>query len=183
MNRLDKDKVRGQELAAAGRAELAALAALGQQRKDFGRDLESRYLAWYVDKKSPYGFERVVAETVEKEGHRLLRCHGGPSDDGADVIAELRDGRRAVFQCKHRQNGNKVDKGHLQVVNGTARPVHRADLACVVTNGFFTDPAVRFAYDHDIQLVDRERLRRWVTGDQLHHVLQQPHLGRHAATR
>jgi restriction system protein len=180
MTRLDEDVERVCELAKAGKAELEELVALGRERKDFGRDLGSRYLARHADGTSPFGFEHFVAKIVEKEGHRLRRRHGGPNDDGADVIAELTDGRRAVFQCKQRQNGNKVDKGYLQVVNGTARPVHRADLAVVVTNGFFTKPAALFAYDHDIQLIDRERLRRWATGDRLQDVLGMPHLGRAA---
>lgn len=177
MKRLRKDRARVHAVAKAGRAELSALEALGTERLDFGRRLDSRYLAWHVDKKSPRQFEYFVADLLKKEGQRVERSHGGPTDDAADVIAVLDDGRRAVFQCKHSTKGNTVDRRHLQAVNGTARQVHRADLAIVVTNGFFTAPGARFAYDHGIDLLDRERLRRWATGEPLQSVLDQPHLG------
>ncbi|GGW71322.1 hypothetical protein GCM10010350_64960 [Streptomyces galilaeus] len=47
-------------------------------------------------------------------------------------------GRRWVIQCKHRRKGLQgpaVGTPDLQVLNGTARQVHGADIAVIVTNG------------------------------------------------
>ena len=63
-------------------------------------------------------------------------------------------------------------------VNGTARPVHRADVAVVATNGGFTQAAREFADLHNIRLLGREELTRWATlGADFHAVLG---LGNHA---
>jgi len=49
-----------------------------------------------------------------------------------------------VIQCKHRRNGAQGSPD-LQVINGTARQIHGADVAVIVTSGRVTGPAVTFA--------------------------------------
>lgn len=53
-----------------------------------------------------------------------------------------------MIQCKHRRNGLKgsaLGTPDLQVLNGTARQVHGADIAVIVTNGRVSAPAITFA--------------------------------------
>ena len=67
---------------------------------------------------------------------------GGGGDLGADVKATDPFGRRWVIQCKHRRGGDRgsaVGTPDLQVLNGTARPVHGADVVVLVTNGRVTE--------------------------------------------
>jgi len=52
----------------------------------------------------------------------------------------------------------------LQVLNGTARQVHQADVAVIVTNGRVTAPAVMFAQQQRLHVVDRETLATWASG-------------------
>jgi restriction system protein len=52
----------------------------------------------------------------------------------------------------------------LQVLNGTARPVHGADVAVIVTNGRVTAPAVNFAKQQRLHVVDRQTLAVWASG-------------------
>ncbi|MFH8386983.1 restriction endonuclease [Kitasatospora sp. NPDC018058] len=97
----------------------------------------------------------------------MLRERGGSGDLGADVIAVSPDGRRYVFQCKHGSRRlAKVDSPDIQRLNGTARPVHRADVVVVVTNGTVTAPARAFARSQQIHCLDRDRLERWATWGQ-----------------
>jgi restriction system protein len=72
-----------------------------------------------------------------------------------------------VIQCKHRRNGARgsaVGTPDLQVLNGTARPVHGADVAVIVTNGRVTGPAVDFAKQQRLHVVDRQTLAVWASG-------------------
>nr|AAO50115.1 putative membrane protein [Streptomyces violaceoruber] len=113
---------------------------------------------------TPAAFEQAVASLARRDGCQLLREGGGARDLGADVIAVTQDGRRVVFQCKHRQAGlGKVGSPDIQTLNGTARPEHHADIVVAVTNGTFTKPAADFARTHDIHLLCRAGLQRWAT--------------------
>lgn len=42
-----------------------------------------------------------------------------------------------------------------QVLNGTARQVHGADVVVIVTNGRVTGPAMTFAEEQHLHVVDR----------------------------
>ncbi|MFI8170877.1 restriction endonuclease [Streptomyces sp. NPDC085931] len=92
---------------------------------------------------------------------------GGQGDLGADVKATDPFGRRWVIQCKHRRNGSQgaaVGTPELQVLNGTGRPVHKADVVVMVTNGRITQPGRAFASQQRLHLVDRQVLAQWAAG-------------------
>jgi restriction system protein len=109
-------------------------------------------------------FEQAVADLAERDGYIVARRSGGPRDLGADVIATTPDGRRIVFQCKHRQPGGRpLGSPVIQTLNGTARPVHNADIVVAVTNASFTGPAHDLAQEQDIHLLFGHQLRRWAT--------------------
>jgi restriction system protein len=72
-----------------------------------------------------------------------------------------------VIQCKHRRNGaqgSAVGTPDLQVLHGTTRQVHGADLAVIVTNGRVISPAVDFAQQQRLHVVDRQTLAVWASG-------------------
>ncbi|MEU5757110.1 restriction endonuclease [Streptomyces sp. NPDC047829] len=112
-------------------------------------------------------FEDVVRELMDRDGCQDARRVGGRGDLGADVKATDSFGRRWVIQCKHRRNGaqgSPVGTPDLQVLNGTARQVHGADIAVIVTNGRVTAPAVTFAQQQRLHVVDRQTLAVWASG-------------------
>ncbi|MFF6952864.1 restriction endonuclease [Streptomyces iakyrus] len=112
-------------------------------------------------------FEEAVRDLMRRDGCRDAERVGGGGDLGADVKATDPLGRRWVIQCKHRRNGvrgSAVGTPDLQVLNGTARPVHSADVAVIVTNGRVTRPAVDFAKQQRLHVVDRETLAVWASG-------------------
>lgn len=114
-------------------------------------------------------FEEAVRDLMRRDGCRDAVRVGGGGDLGADVKATDPFGRRWVIQCKHRRKGlagSAVGTPDLQVLNGTARQVHGADVAVMVTNGRVTAPAVRFAEQQRLQVVDRHTLAVWAAGSQ-----------------
>ncbi|MGW0632902.1 restriction endonuclease [Streptomyces sp. NPDC002758] len=112
-------------------------------------------------------FEDAIRELMRRDGCRDAQRVGGGGDLGADVKATDPFGRRWVIQCKHRRNGvrgSAVGTPDLQVLNGTARQVHGADVAVIVTNGRVTAPAVAFAKQQRLHVVDRQTLGVWAAG-------------------
>ncbi|MFB9345996.1 restriction endonuclease [Streptomyces heliomycini] len=112
-------------------------------------------------------FEDAVRDLMRRDGCQDARRVGGRGDLGADVKATDPFGRRWVIQCKHRRagaGGAAVGTPDLQVLNGTARQVHGADVAVIVTNGRVTGPAVTFAEEQRLHVVDRRTLAVWAAG-------------------
>ncbi|WP_331735868.1 restriction endonuclease [Streptomyces sp. NBC_00057] len=112
-------------------------------------------------------FEDAVRDLMRRDGCRDAVRVGGGGDLGADVKATDPYGRRWVIQCKHRRKGlagSAVGTPELQVLNGTARQVHGADIAVIVTNGRVTAPAVTFAKQQRLHVVDRHTLGVWASG-------------------
>ncbi|WP_328864633.1 restriction endonuclease [Streptomyces sp. NBC_00304] len=112
-------------------------------------------------------FEDAVRDLMRRDGCQDALRVGGGGDLGADVKATDPYGRRWVIQCKHRRNGlagSAVGTPDLQVLNGTARQVHGADIAVIVTNGRVTAPAVVFAEQQRLHVVARHTLAAWASG-------------------
>ncbi|GGV13037.1 restriction endonuclease [Streptomyces filipinensis] len=126
-----------------------------------------RYGLVQLDALHHSGFEDAVRDLMRRDGCRDAVRVGGGGDLGADVKATDPYGRRWVIQCKHRRNGlagSAVGTPDLQVLNGTARQVHGADVAVIVTNGRVTAPGVAFAKQQRLHVVDRHTLGVWASG-------------------
>ncbi|MGW2485739.1 restriction endonuclease [Streptomyces sp. NPDC001606] len=153
---------------------LAALAGAGHlYRKQQNARWEAvraqglRYALSQLDALHHTRFEDAVRDLMRRDGCQDAVRVGGRGDLGADVKATDPYGRRWVIQCKHRRNGlsgSPVGTPDLQVLNGTARQVHGADVAVIVTNGRVTAPAVAFADQQRLHLVDRHTLGAWASG-------------------
>ncbi len=153
---------------------LAVLAGIGwlsrrrqQARWEAVRAQGLRYALSQLDELHHAKFEEAVRDLMRRDGCQDAQRVGGGGDLGADVKATDPLGRRWVIQCKHRRNGARgsaVGTPDLQVLNGTARPVHGADVAVIVTNGRVTGPAVTFAKQQRLHVVDRQALAVWASG-------------------
>jgi len=113
-------------------------------------------------------FESVVRDLMRRDGFTAEQVGGG-GDDACDVRGVDSDGRIWVVQCKHRRDGwagKATGVDVLQQVNGTAKPVHGAEVAVVVTNGRFSKPAAEWGARHGIHRWADERQPLWdVLGD------------------
>lgn len=118
---------------------------------------------------TPTGFEQACADLLARDGFVRPRRVGGAGDQGADVLAWDDQGRKLVIQCK--QYERPVGAPALHQFNGTARPVHQADVALIIGLNGFTQPAVTFANNQGLTLVGRRELKRWSHGEHLYSVL------------
>ncbi|MFD7206369.1 restriction endonuclease [Streptomyces sp. NPDC059893] len=67
--------------------------------------------------------------------------------------------------CRHRRlDGRPLGSPVIHTLNGTARPVHNANIVIAVTNVFFATPAHELAAEQGIHLLFGERLRTWPMG-------------------
>ncbi|MEU9456759.1 restriction endonuclease [Streptomyces sp. NPDC048277] len=126
-----------------------------------------RYGLTQLDALSHRQFEHAVRDLMHRDGCKDAVQVGGQGDLGADVKATDPQGRRWVIQCKHRRQGERgaaVGTPELQVLNGTGRPVHKADVVVMVTNGRITQPGRTFARQQRLHLVDRHLLATWAAG-------------------
>ncbi|MER5883770.1 restriction endonuclease [Streptomyces sp. NPDC001941] len=138
-----------------------------QARWDAVRAQGLRYALTQLDGLHHASFEEAVRDLMRRDGCGDATRVGGGGDLGADVKATDPYGRRWVVQCKHRRHGlsgSAVGTPDLQVLNGTARPVHGADIAVIITNGRVTAPAVAFARQQRLHVVDRHLLGAWASG-------------------
>ncbi|MFJ1757691.1 restriction endonuclease [Kitasatospora sp. NPDC088134] len=108
-------------------------------------------------------FEFALRDLLLRDGIEARQV-GQQGDQAADVIGQDARWGRIVVQAKHTKVGGKVGSQVMYQVKGTAQPVHRADVAVVVTNGSFTRDAKAWGDKHGIHWVDREALRRWAEG-------------------
>lgn len=155
----------------------AVVAVLGgiawwQQRaqREQWRQAQARALRYglaQMDGLSHQQFEYAIRDLMRRDGCADAVQVGGQGDLGADVKATDPQGRRWVIQCKHRRHGERgaaVGTPELQVLNGTGRPVHKADIVVMVTNGRITQPGHTFARQQRLHLVDRQLLGSWAAG-------------------
>ncbi|MFE7834733.1 restriction endonuclease [Streptomyces sp. NPDC057474] len=155
----------------------AVVAVLGgiawwQQRaqREQWRQIQARALRYglaQMDGLSHRQFEYAIRDLMRRDGCADAVQVGGQGDLGADVKATDPQGRRWVIQCKHRRHGERgaaVGTPELQVLNGTGRPVHKADVVVMVTNGRITQPGRTFARQQRLHLVDRQLLGSWAAG-------------------
>ncbi|MGW7041497.1 restriction endonuclease [Streptomyces avermitilis] len=131
------------------REQLHALAFEEQQAQLFVASPASTSLRQILEM-SHRRFEWLVSGLAARDGLDVERRHGGPHDGGADVIATTPAGDRLVFQCKHTTKAKPVGVPTIRELNGTAGPVHNADIAIVITNGTFSKHAEEFARQQDI---------------------------------
>ena len=152
---------------AAGVAAVWWRQAVQRQRREAVRAQGLRFQVAQLDALDHAQFEHAVRDLMFRDGCRDAVRTGGRGDRGADVIATDPAGRRWVIQCKHRRNGtagSAIGTPDLQRLNGTARPIHKADVVVMLTNGRFTRDARPFSKDTGIHLVDRDVLARWAAG-------------------
>lgn len=104
-------------------------------------------------------FERLVGETLRRQGYQVVENGGGGADGGIDLHA-TKNGQRFVVQCKQWRTyrvGVSVVREHYGVITA-----EKAAGGFVVTSGSFTQEAREFAAGKPITLVDGDQLNKAV---------------------
>ncbi|WP_211336403.1 restriction endonuclease [Nocardia tenerifensis] len=144
--------------AAAGAAALAVRHRRVVRTRDDARVLS----ALRQNALSPREFEQALAALCRRDGCTQVEVVDGSGDLGADVIARAPDGRRIVLQAKRYGHARSVGSQDVQRFGGTARTIHSADVAAVVTTAHaFTPHARAYAQKAGILLVAAKGLSAW----------------------
>lgn len=120
------------------------------------KDRKRRYAPSEVDEMEGHDFEYFCADLLEKAGFLDVEVTKGSGDYGADILAE-KDGITYAIQCKcyHSPIGVKaVQEAYA------GRDYYDCMVGAVLTNQYFTSPAVEAAKKLKILLWDRGYLER-----------------------
>ena len=103
------------------------------------------------------GYKAKTTTELRKEGKlpAPIQKRGGSGEQGVDVIAFDKNGKKIIIQCKH--YSKKVENSAIQEIFG-AKNLYQADHCVVVTNQFFTKPARELAKSNNVELIDRDKL-------------------------
>ena len=108
-----------------------------------------------VDKMTGTEFEEYLAAHFDNLGYKVEHI-GQSGDYGADLILS-RDGISVAVQAKRYQD--KVGVKAVQEVI-SAKEYYECDSAMVVTNSYFTPNAIQMATQCNVELWDRENIRK-----------------------
>ncbi|MEA2033802.1 MAG: restriction endonuclease [Euryarchaeota archaeon] len=108
-----------------------------------------------LNKMNGYEFERFLRVLYEKNGYKVMQTKLS-KDQGADLVI-VKDGERIVVQAK--RYSNKVSNKAIQEVVAAIKH-YGADRGIVVTTNEFTQSAMELAESNDIELVDRNKLKK-----------------------
>ncbi|MCR5356939.1 MAG: restriction endonuclease [Lachnospiraceae bacterium] len=105
-----------------------------------------------MDEMEGHDFEYYCADLLRKDGFLNVEVTKGSGDFGVDILAE-RDGISYAFQCKCYDKPIGV-KAIQEVYAG--RDYYNRMVGVVITNQYFTQPAVELADKLKIMLWDRD---------------------------
>ncbi|GII40077.1 hypothetical protein Pph01_50800 [Planotetraspora phitsanulokensis] len=114
-----------------------------------------------LDRLDPRRFEELAAELLRRDGFRKVTVVGGAGDRGVDVLGVAPDGVRYAIQCKYYTRA--VGPGQVRDFVGAlqARP-YRDHRGVLITSHRLSAEAARTARDHDLVVIDRDRLGDWL---------------------
>ena len=103
------------------------------------------------------GFEEFVALIFTDLGYSAQTTKK-TGDFGVDIILE-KDTEKIIVQTK--RYAKKISVSAVQEIT-TARNYYHVHNAWVVTNNYFTSPAIKLAEANDVKLIDREQLAEFI---------------------
>lgn len=107
-----------------------------------------------IDNMSGYEFEKYMKEMYAFLGYSVKHTPLA-GDQGADLILKSKDGEKTAVQVKC-YSGNVPNKAVQEVV--ASMRLYGCTRGAVVTNSYFTNPAIELAKANDIELIDRKKL-------------------------
>ncbi|HDS11834.1 MAG TPA: restriction endonuclease [Candidatus Wirthbacteria bacterium] len=110
-----------------------------------------------IDRMSGLEFEDYLAKLFAARGYKVQQIKN-QDDYGVDLVV-AKDGQKIGIQAKRYGARKKVDvEGVRAVIAGL--PFHQAERGMVVTNSFYTDHAWQTAKMNQVELWDRNRLKK-----------------------
>lgn len=113
-----------------------------------------------IKKLSWVDFENLIEAYYRQKGYKVVHSGANSADGGIDIIAS-KDGEKIIIQCKH-WKAYKVDVKVVREIYGLM-VAEKASKAVVITLGDFTQPAVDFASDKPVELINGEKFVKLIS--------------------
>lgn len=124
------------------------------------REYEQKLLQsgiYQVDSMRGTTFEDYLAAILKAKGYRVQQTPAS-GDYGADLVLSA-NGIKIAVQAK--RYSDKVGIKAVQEIS-SAKNYYGVDECWVITNNYFTAPAINLAYSNDVKLIDRDKLVDWM---------------------
>lgn len=126
-----------------------------KRRKKRRQILQTRTFNDLLDRYNPYEFEHYVAGLFELYGFHTQVTRA--TNDGGIDIEMRKDGETYAVEVKQYNRNNKVGRDKIQKLDSAARHA-QTDHAIFVTTSSFTIPAMDYADELGIELIDGKEL-------------------------
>lgn len=110
-----------------------------------------------IDAMGGFEFEEFISLILSDLGYEVKPTRKS-GDFGADLILE-KNGERIIVQTK--RYSQKVSVSAIQEITA-AQNFYGIYRACVITNNYFTAPAIKLANANNIKLIDRDELSKMI---------------------
>ena len=144
--------------------ELARQRELEEKRNDEKRQKMENILKAdmaTIDKMTGAEFEAFVCALYNKLGYEAEQTKLS-GDFGADIVARS---NASTYIIQTKRSVNKISVSAIQEV-AAAKSYYRANGCAVVTNNYFTAPAIKLAKTNNVDLVDRDELAKTIVSSQ-----------------
>jgi len=111
-------------------------------------------------------FEDYLATKLKAKGYTVQQTPAS-GDYGADLILTAANGIKIAVQAK--RYSDKVGIKAVQEIS-SAKNYYGVDECWVITNNYFTAPAINLADSNDVKLIDRDELVEWMLEEK--HIIQ-----------
>lgn len=136
----------------AGLTKIPTIKELAEQKRIYNEQLLNSNIE-SIDMMSGKEFEQFCKLLFEKQGYAVETTKAS-GDYGVDLIL-LKDDVKMVGQCK--RYNNKISLSAVQeIVAG--KNYYNSESGFIITNNFFTQPAINLAEANSIELMDRKKL-------------------------
>ncbi|MCK2018837.1 restriction endonuclease [Peribacillus frigoritolerans] len=130
-----------------------------KRRKEWERKIRQSGIH-EVDRMKGSEFEVFLQFLLQSHGYQA-RVTKGSGDYGADLVLDM-PGKKIVVQAK--RYSKKVGLKAVQEIV-SAKSYYKADECWVITNNYFTAPAMKLGNSNDVLLIDRDELIEWMLED------------------
>ena len=117
---------------------------------------KSHYTMSQIDKMDGKTFEKACADILKHHGFSKVEITGRSGDGGVDILA-CKGNIKYAIQCKRYKN--KLGNSSIQEVF-SGKAYYHCDKAVVMTNSYFTKPAIQYANHLHVELWDRDYLTK-----------------------
>lgn len=119
---------------------------------------------YQVDSMNGRAFEDYLAVMLKSKGYNVQQTQAS-GDYGVDLILSA-DGIKIAVQAK--RYSKKVGIKAVQEIS-SAKNYYDVDECWVITNNYFTAPAINLAISNDVKLIDRDQLVDWMVKEKIQH--------------